>query len=158
MKDKLLNDDYIIEYIGETFGKDLWSRIKKVEYSGNHEGHIKSCLEFYRSKATAQEVINDLVEIENKYHHLISQRFFNDNMSYSDKEHILIKAVLKIFFHDYIKEYPDTKSICNGIVFALDHYRYLLEYKIDGEIIDLYIPCLKKVNEYFGKKYLVNLW
>lgn len=156
MKDKLLNDDYIISFVGETYGKDSWQRVKR----GNNynEKSIKSILEYFRSKATAYEVSEDITTIGNKYHKLIAERFYTDDMTYSQREHVLFKAIFKIFFHDYIQEYPDTKSICNGIVFALDFYRCYLVYKEDGVIVDNYTSCLKQVNEYFDGKYLTICW
>ena len=153
MKDFLLDDDYIIEYICDNYGKDHWSKIKKVDQNG-HDGHADLCLNFYRAKATAYEVVEDLDKIEEKYHKLIAKRFYKKDMTYDEKEHILVKAVFKIFFHDYIQEYPKNNSIFAGMDIALSQYRYLLEYKDNGEYVDLFIPYLKMVHEYFGKKFI----
>ena len=142
MKEILVNDNLLIDFIKETRGKKHWDSIKNLDKK--RKGQTDLCLAFFRSLATKQEVINDLADIEEKYYKLIAKRFFDDNMTNSEKEHILVKSCFAIFFHDYIQEYPDKREVCNGITDALNVFDYLLVYQENGEIIDLHTKYLKK--------------
>ena len=142
MKDKLLNDDYIIAFIEERQGKQ------------NNETITNTKLNHYRMMATTQEVIKDLAKIADKYKKVIEKKFFKDDMTDREKEHTAVKAVFEIFYHRYIQQYPDNEEVCIGIVDALNHYRYSLENKINGKYVNLLPLYLRKTYEYFDCKYL----